>query len=131
VWSVCGKGSLIPWALKIQSSARDYRQELDCYFRLPDHGISELEGFHVPILLRADDEFLAIEMTMVTRPFVLDFAQAYLDFPPDFSPKVWEDTHRLWSRRYGEDWPRVQRLLDALEGLGIYYLDVHGRNVAV
>jgi len=64
------------------------------YLRLQEHGITDLEGFHVPEMIRWDDEFLVIEMTIVTRPFVLDFAQAYLDFPPDFSPEVWEETHR-------------------------------------
>lgn len=131
VWAVRGKGNLIPWALKIQSSVKDFRQECACYLRLQEHGIAEMEGFHVPEIIRWDDDFLVIEMTIVTRPFVLDFAQAYLDFPPEFSPEVWEDTHHLWSRRYGDEWPRVQRLLDALEGLGIYYLDVHRGNISL
>lgn len=129
VWRVRGKGKVQQWALKIHERALEYRIEVKVYERL--RGIHQLEGFNVPALILHDAEWKAIEMGMVERPFVLDFAQACLDFPPDFSSEVWEDTHHLWSRRYGDDWPRVQRLLDALEGLGIYYLDVHGRNVAV
>jgi len=31
-------------------------------------------GFHVPQLLGADDELMAIEMTIVSPPYLLDFA---------------------------------------------------------
>lgn len=93
--------------------------------------VHHLAGFNVPALIHHDAEWQAIEMGLVGRPFVLDFAQAYLDFPPDFSPEVWEETVHLWSQRYGDDWPRVQRLLDAMEGMGVYYLDVHRGNISL
>jgi hypothetical protein len=47
-----------------------------------------MEGFHVPEVTRCNDAILVIELTLVTRPFVLDFARACLDFPPDFSLEV-------------------------------------------
>lgn len=131
VWAVRRKGNLIPWALKLQASESDCLRERDCYLRLQECGITELAGFHVPVMICWDEAFLALELTIVTRPFVLDFAQAYLDFPPEFSPEVWAETHERWCRHYGDDWPRVQRLLSALEALGIYYLDVHRGNVAL
>lgn len=131
VWAVRGKGNLIAWALKIQASARDYQRERDCYLRLQENGVAELAGFHVPLLIRHDDEALAIEMTIVTQPFVVDFAQVYRDFPPDFSAEVWAETHERWRASYGDDWPRVRGLLAELESLGIYYLDVHRGNISI
>lgn len=91
----------------------------------------KLEGFNVPRLLRADNEWLALEMSIVKRPFVLDFAQATLDVRPDFSDDVWDDWHARCSETYGDDWKLVQRLLCSLESLGIYYLGVHRGNIAM
>jgi hypothetical protein len=34
---------------------------------------------------------MVIEMTIVSRPFVLDFAGAYLDSPPEFSAEIWSE----------------------------------------
>jgi hypothetical protein len=42
----------------------------------------------VPEPIAYDDELLAIEMTVVTRPFVLDFGGAFLDHLPGFSEEV-------------------------------------------
>jgi hypothetical protein len=46
-------------------------------------------GFNVPQLIGFDDELHVIEMTVVKRPFVLDFAAAYLDVRPEFPEDVW------------------------------------------
>ncbi len=81
-------------ALKIHERALPYQRERDVYFRLRDLQISEIEGHHVPILVDHDDDLLAIEMSIVVRPFVLDFGGAYLDIPPDYGPEVIEQ----WTR---------------------------------
>ena len=130
VWAVTGKRDDWEWALKIQDY-RGHRQERAVYERLREHDVTEIAGFNVPYLLRADDAWNAIEMSIVERPFVLDFAQAYLDFRPDFPDEIWEERRETWMSRYEDDWPRVAQALDALECLGIYYLDVHGNNIAV
>ena len=44
--------------------------------------VEDILGFNVPQLLGHDDESSLIQMTVVERPFVLDFAGAYLDVPP-------------------------------------------------
>ena len=46
------------------------------YQVLRDKGIYRIAGHYVPELIDWDEELLAIEMTMVERPFVLDFAGA-------------------------------------------------------
>jgi hypothetical protein len=73
-------------------------------------------------LLSIDEEFRAIEMTIVRSPFLLDFADALLDEAPDFS----EDVLRQWEEDkteiFGERWPEVTRILAALQAFGVYLL---------
>lgn len=78
-------------ALKIHFSAEPYRRESEVYERLRETGIRKILGFNVPQLLRRDDELLAVEMTIVPPSFVLDFAGAWLDWPPEFSDEIWAE----------------------------------------
>lgn len=130
VWKVRGKRKHVSWALKLQAATAGYRRERDCYERLSEHGVSEIAGFHVPQLIRSDDEWNAIEMSIVTRPFILDFAQAHLDVLPEFTGEVWEERLETWQDVYSEEWPRVSQALQELRRLGIHYLDVHRQNIA-
>jgi hypothetical protein len=129
IWTVRRKGERIPWALKMHVASQRYGRERDCYLRLDRR--DEIAGFNVPILLRADDEWKVIEMSIVCRPFVLDFAQAFLDSPPDFPDEVWQERLETWRENYGDDWPDVQRALAALRAMGIHYLDVHHGNISL
>lgn len=130
VWKVRGKRRRITWALKIFKDPEKYRRERDCYLRLAERGISECAGFNIPVLIHHDDDHLAVEMSIVDRPFILDFAGALLDERPDFSDQVMAETHQLWEDRYGEDLPLVEKALRDLRHIGIYYLDVHHHNIA-
>jgi hypothetical protein len=86
-------------------------------------------GFHVPQLLHSDNERLALEMTGVMPPFVLDFAEAYLDFPPRFSDEVWAEWRAKNEEQFGADWPMAQAILGELEDLGIHMLDPSPSNI--
>jgi|ERR1051325_3650188 hypothetical protein len=68
-----------------------YQREKQVYERLRELGVSSVQGFNVPQLLGCDDGLRVIEMTIVRRPFVLDFAGAYLDVRPEFPEEVWAD----------------------------------------
>lgn len=107
-----------------------YERERDVYARLSEAGVRALLGFHVPQLIRSDDELLVIEMTIVTRPFVLDFAGAYLGAPPHFSEEIWEDWEAQKREQFDQGWPKVQAVLAALEELDIYMVDVSPSNIA-
>src|SRR2546421_4357084 len=87
-------------------------------------------GFNVPQLMAYDDELRVLEMTIVKRPFVLDFAGAYLDKRPEFTDEVWADWEAEKREQFETRWPEVQRVLDAFEELGIYLLDVSPSNIA-
>ena len=117
-------------ALKSHHAPEPYFRERGVYERLRDVGVSEILGFRVPQLLQADGQLRVIEMSIVTRPFVLDFAGAYLDRPPDFPEEQWTEWKTEKREQFDERWPMVQRVLEALEGLDIYMVDVSPGNIA-
>jgi hypothetical protein len=92
--------------------------------------VEEILGFHVPKLIRFDDELLVIEMSIVARPFVLDFAGAYLDQTPEFSDEIWSEWEIQKREQFESRWPKVQAVLSALEALDIYMVDVSPSNIA-
>lgn len=117
-------------AIKVHEREVSYRQERDVYLRLGDHGISQIRGFHVPRLLRYDDELWVIQMGIVTRPFVLDFADAYLDQPPDYSDEVLAEWRTEKREQFGDRWPEVELVLLSLKRYGVYLVDVSPGNIA-
>jgi hypothetical protein len=121
-----------PAAIKAHHHERDFRRERDVYLRLRENEVSVIRNCHVPELLNYDDDLWVIEMTVVTRPFVLDFAGAFLDEAPDFSEEVLAEWHVEKQEQFGAGkWREVQSILRALEGYGIFLVDVTPNNVAL
>jgi hypothetical protein len=118
------------FAVKFHREENAFDRECRAYHRLRDKQTTQILGFNVPQLLTTDQEFRAIEITIVRKPFLLDFADARLDQAPDFS----EDVLRQWQEDkteiFGEKWPEVTRVLSALRALGIYLLDINPGNIA-
>jgi hypothetical protein len=83
----------------------------------------------VPQLLGFDQEAQVVEMTIVERPFVLDFAGAYLDSRPQFPEDIWREWEVEKREQFEERWPAVERVLEAFEEFGIYLLDVSPGNI--
>jgi hypothetical protein len=83
----------------------------------------------VPELIEADDLTLVIQMTTVKRPFVLDFAGAYLDGPPKFTPEIWEYWEKEKREQFENRWEIVQKVIDEFQCLGIYLTDVTPSNI--
>jgi hypothetical protein len=117
-------------AIKAHREIEPFRRELSVYLRLQEARISEILGFNVPQLLRLDEALRVIEMTIVTRPFVLDFAGAYLDAPPDFPDEIWSEWEAQKRDQFDTRWPKVQAVLAALEELDIHMVDVSPSNIA-
>ncbi len=69
-------------------------------------------------------------MSIVTRPFVLDFAGAYLDAPPDFTDEIWAEWESGKREQFDVRWPKVKSILSALEELDIHMVDVSPTNIA-
>lgn len=116
-------------AIKAHAFGELYLREKAVYQRLKRAEIQSILGFNVPEFLGFDDSRRILEMTIVKRPFVLDFAGAYLDARPEFSAEVWADWEMEKREQFEERWPEVQRLLDEFEALGIYLMDVTPGNV--
>jgi hypothetical protein len=117
-------------AVKIHSQEPAYCRERDVYLRLRERHVVEIQGFHVPELRQFDDDWLVIDMTVVQRPFVLDFAGAYLDGAPDFSEEVMADWRTDKVEQFGERWPKAEAILRILETYGIFMEDVHPNNIS-
>lgn len=117
-------------AVKVYLRKEPYQRELACYLRLREEQVLEVCGHHVPQLVGGDDELLIVEMTIVRRPFVLDFASAYLDFPPDFSDEVIEEWHAEKAEHFGARWPEVLFVMETLrDRYGIHLMDVNPGNI--
>ncbi len=118
-------------AVKFFRTPEDFRRELYCYQRLKECAVDEVLGHAVPQLLGWDEDLLALEMSIVRRPYLLDFASAYLDWPPDFSPEVLEEWNDRKAREFGQHWPTVQLILAILgDQYGVFLTDIHRGNIA-
>lgn len=116
-------------AVKAFERERPYQCEKHSYLRLQDAGISQIGRLTVPNLIGYDDERLIVEMTTVSAPYLLDFGKVYFDAPPEYEEGVWEEKLTDQAEMFGHRWPEVQEALDALESIGIYYIDAQPKNI--
>lgn len=117
-------------AIKAHGFVESYLRERDVYERLKHANVSNVLGFNVPQLIRIDDELRVIEMSIVKRPYVLDFAGAWLDAPPEFPEEQWAEWEAEKREQFEARWPKVQEILGALEELDIHMVDVSPSNIA-
>ena len=117
-------------AVKAHNAQEFYLRERAAYELLREAQIIEILGFHVPQLIRADDDLQVIEMTIITRPFVLDFAGAYLDHQPEFSKEAWGEWESNKREQFGARWKTVCAVMDVFEQMGIFLVDVSPSNIA-
>lgn len=116
-------------ALKVHRQAERYRRELHAYRLLAD--VHTIAGHMVPSLVETDDALMAIEMSIVEPPFVLDFASAYpIAEAPEFPEEVMAEWLAEKREQFGDRWPRAAAVLRALErDHGLRLLDVHPGNI--
>jgi len=117
-------------AIKAHRFEEPYFREKAVYRRLEEKRIYSVLGFNVPALLGSDDRMLILQMTIVRRPFVLDFASAHLDGRPEFPADVWADWEAEKREQFEGRWRTVERILAAFEEFGIFLLDVSPSNIA-
>ncbi len=111
-------------------SVKRYERERDCYLRLREEAVESVRGFAVPAYLNHSNEWLAIEMTIVRPPYLLDFAGALLDEPFDFHEETWEAWQMDRMEKFEERWPEVKKVMRELECHGIFLSDLHPGNIA-
>jgi hypothetical protein len=130
IFSAENKAHLGKSVLKAHRDEEAYWRELSIYERLKAEGVGDLLGFNIPDLLGADHNFRIIEMSLVARPFVLDFAGAYLGKLPEFSEETWSEWESEKREQFGPRWQNVEEILAALRKLGIYLVDISPSNIA-
>jgi len=117
-------------AIKAHRAWEPYTRELAVYERLKEARLCKILGFNAPQLLRHEDEQRVFEMSIVTTPFLLDFAGAYVDKSPEFPDEIragWESETR---DQFDLRWPQVQMVVSELKQLGIHMVDVSPSNIA-
>jgi hypothetical protein len=119
-------------AVKFFDRRERFERELEVYLILSAKGTQCIADHNVPRLLDFDDALLAIEMTIVERPFVLDFAGAKRPHEvPDFDEEIIAEHQERMREMFGG------RLDDALHvaamfrlETGFVLLDIHPGNIA-
>lgn len=118
--------------LKVFDDEVPFKRERDVYLRLQEIGTHRIGGCWVPDVLSHSDQLDVMQISLVKRPFCLDFAAAYLDALPTYFPPMGEEWEAEKIEQFGEDdWSKVLRVLDELETYGIYQTDVTPTNISV
>ena len=111
-----------------------YFRERDVYLRLRRYRVIEIEDHRVPQLVALDDRLGVIEISTVSRPFILDFAKARLDQPLEtvWPEHVMEERWRFWQECFEpEQWPQVLAIFGTLgRRYGVWLEDLHPGNIA-
>lgn len=118
-------------AIKALNRSEFYQSERNVYLRLEENNVDSIEGFWVPRLLNSHDELLIVEMQIVTPPYVLDFASAYLDELPPYAndEKIMSEWEESKKEQFGDRWETVQDVISGFRRLGIYLADVKPGNI--
>ena len=91
-----------PSALKLHEREPSYRAERNAYMRFRDVDLTDVNGFAVPKLLDHSDDLLALELSIVFPPFVLDFASVVLDVDPELIEDEGHTLADLVRERFGD-----------------------------
>ncbi len=118
-------------AIKVFEYEKLYRRECDIYLRLQELQLREVCGCRIPRLIDFDDQLAIVEMAIVQPPYVLDFAGAYLDDPPDYPEDVYQEWWEEKAEQFEDDWDLVQSIMATLAGRGIYLADVKPGNITL
>ena len=118
-------------AIKVYYREAHFLRERDVYLRLKDNGVTKIRKCNVPRLLGFDDGLHVVEMTTVVRPFLLDFASAYMDEKPGFPDDVLTEWLEEKREQFGNDWREVDLTVANLERFGIYLVDIHPGNISL
>jgi hypothetical protein len=118
-------------AVKFFTVWESFGREHAAYQALAKAGITEVAGHAVLQLICADDELLAVEMTIVRPPFLLDFVSAYpAAQAPDFPEEVWDQWRQDKREEFGPRWAEVEFVLSEFRRLtGLVLLDVNRGNI--
>jgi len=104
----------------VHKQAPDYFRERDAHLRLQRLGITTILGCSVPELIDYDNDLWIIVMTVVDRPFVLDFGGAFLDQAPEFADEIMAEWEIEKQEQFGPQWAAARAIIYELQSHGIY-----------
>jgi len=116
-------------ALKIHAREDAYLRELAVYKRWTERRITSVRGFQVPRFLKSDSKLLALELSIVHVPCVLDFGSCHLDEAPEYLKRSeeWEEEKK---EEFGERWEEAQAIIRELEfNADIWLADINTSNI--
>jgi hypothetical protein len=116
-------------AIKVYIHENLYQKERDVYLRLREHGVRSVMNFKVPRLVDWTDDLCVVEMTVVSPPFILDFAGAYLDEKPPFDADRMQEWEEEKIEQFEDRWPEVRSAMSCFRRYGIHLNDVKPGNV--
>ncbi|MBS0264098.1 MAG: hypothetical protein JSS02_19335 [Planctomycetes bacterium] len=120
----------LPSAIKVFKRRVHYEREVAVYHRIKSRGISSVCGFTVPKPLRRHDELMIVEMELVVKPFVLDFASAGVDGPLfEYSAETLAEDEQRRKELFEDRWPTVKNIIAEFRMHGIYLSDVKPGNI--
>lgn len=115
-------------AVKVFDRIGNFDREVYCYLKLKERDIDEIAGFTVPRLIDFDPEFLVVEMSIVSPPYLLDFGKSWMT-RPDYTSEQWAEYEEEKSSLFDGNWELVQSALSALKKYGIWYIDPTPNNI--
>ncbi|HLJ10589.1 MAG TPA: hypothetical protein VKU82_05340 [Planctomycetaceae bacterium] len=122
--------TFLPSAVKVFKRREHYEREVAVYHRIKDRSLFNVCGFTVPKPLRRHDGLLVIEMELVVRPFVVDFASAGVDRPLfDHSPEILAEDESRRRDLFEDRWPKVRQIIAEFRRHGIFLADVKPGNI--
>ncbi len=116
-------------AVKAFERLDNFENEVECYRRFAMGNVTKIGECAVPHLEGTDSGLMVIEMTIVTPPYVLDFAKVYFDSPPPYDSHLIENALAESRELFGADFPRMLAILSKLKSFGIHYVDPKPANI--
>jgi len=119
-------------AVKFFDRSERFHRELEVYQILQSKGINHIAGHNVPELIDANSRLRTIEMTIVERPFILDFAGARRpEEVPEFEEHVLQEHLERLQKLFGERCIEAIHVAEMFRlQTGFVLLDLHPGNIA-
>jgi len=120
--------------VKAFNRTETFDKESEAYRRLARYFVRQIQCHMVPQLLRLDALLGVIEISVVKRPYVLDFGKIQLDRRLDevWPAEVLDERWAYWESLFEpEQWPVVLAIWNELGNrFGIWLEDIHPGNIA-
>jgi hypothetical protein len=119
-------------AVKFFDREHRFQREHEVYRVLSEKKIAKIAGHNVPQFCFADVELMAIEMTLVPPPFILDFANAKRPWEvPEFDQEIMDEYHDRLRELFGARWSDALHVAAMFRGAtGFELMDLHPGNIA-